>query len=84
MSPVPCVSYFSGFEFTASGGVRPYHWQWAPAEGSSIPPGLSLDTYGIISGSPETPGTYNITVTANDAEQPEALASANYTITIFP
>jgi len=31
----------SGFPLTGTGGISPYTWSWAPATGSSLPPGLS-------------------------------------------
>lgn len=72
-----------GFVLSASGGTPPYRWHWAPQAGSAIPSGLYLDsTYGIISGTPTTPGTYNVTVTVGDAAQSGDNGSANYTIVV--
>lgn len=47
----------------ASGGTGPYTYTFTGA----LPAGLSLDSYGTISGMPSEDGNYNITVTATDA-----------------
>lgn len=70
-----------GFAPSASGGVQPYHWSWAGAPGSSLPPGLTLNDLGI-SGQPTTAGTYNVVITVADSQSPPQQASANYPITI--
>jgi probable HAF family extracellular repeat protein len=72
----------SGFALTASGGIGPYSWSWAPAQSSTLPAGLSLSVAGLISGTPTASGMYNIAVTVADSESPAARASANYSITI--
>ncbi len=48
---------------TATGGLPPYTWSIISG---SLPPGLSLDTSGNITGTPTTPGTYNFTVQVVD------------------
>ena len=70
-----------GFSLTASGGSAPYSWNWAPAQGSSLPPGLTLSN-GLISGTPTAAGTYNVIVTVADSQSPAAQTSTNYAITI--
>ncbi len=89
----PCTTVV-GFPLTASGGVQPYKWSWAPAQGSSLPPGLALvrslfcrpSPTGLlgfeICGTPSAAGTYNVTVTASDSASPAVQVSANYTIVI--
>lgn len=72
---------YSGFALTASGGVTPYTWNWAPTSGSTLPPGLTFSN-GFISGTPTTAGIYNIAVTITDSHIPAAQKSANYTIKI--
>jgi hypothetical protein len=49
---------------SASGGVTPYTWTLASG---TVPPGLSLSTNGILSGTPTTGGTYSFTVRATDS-----------------
>jgi hypothetical protein len=50
--------------FTASGGNSPYTWSLA----GTLPPGLTLTPAGVLSGTPTTPGTFNFSVTASDAD----------------
>lgn len=65
---------------TASGGTTPYTWSWA---GTTLPPGLSLSSGGVISGIPSLAGTYTgITVTVMDAVG--LTATRNFDITIYP
>jgi hypothetical protein len=52
--------------FTATGGsapTSPYVFSYT----GTIPTGTSLDSSGHLTGTPTTPGTYNFTVTATDA-----------------
>jgi uncharacterized protein (TIGR03437 family) len=49
---------------SATGGVPPY--TFAVTTGS-LPPGVTLDTTGMISGTPTSSGTYTFTVTATDS-----------------
>ena len=50
---------------TSSGGNPPV--TWSLAAGSSLPPGLTLLSTGVISGTPSAAGTYSFTVQATDA-----------------
>ena len=73
----------SGFLLTASGGAAPYQWKWVPALGSSLPePDLHLSPSGLISGTPQVGGTYDVIVTVTDASSPAAQVSTNYSVAI--
>lgn len=48
---------------TASGGTAPYNYG---ITAGALPPGLILNSSGMLSGTPMTGGTYNFTVTATD------------------
>jgi Putative Ig domain len=49
-----------------------------------LPPGLQLSTYGIV-GTPNTPGTYNFTISVQDSYYPTPITTSHaYTITIGP
>jgi hypothetical protein len=60
-SPLPAgligISYSQ--TLTASGGVLPYSWSIVSG---NLPPGLSLPPSGVISGTPNSAGTYSFTV----------------------
>jgi concanavalin A-like lectin/glucanase superfamily protein len=45
-----------------SGECSVYFWNWLGAPDSGIPPGLTISTRGVISGTPTAPGTYNVLV----------------------
>jgi hypothetical protein len=81
--PAGTVGVPYGYAQDASGGVQPYNWSWAPASGSTLPPGLIFSNAGI-SGQPTTAGTFNVVLTITDSQSPPAHASANYAITIAP
>jgi hypothetical protein len=49
---------------SASGGLTPYTWSLAAG---SLPPGLSVSTGGVISGTPTANGTFGFTVQVNDS-----------------
>ncbi len=63
---------------TASGGQTPYSWTNISG---GLPPGLSLATNGIISGTPTTNGTFNFTVGVTDATN--STASLALTLTVI-
>jgi large repetitive protein len=64
---------------SATGGVAPYRWS---ATGS-LPPGLTVDETGGISGRPTAAGSYGFTVQVRDSTQPNAgTSSRSLTIVI--
>src|ERR1700752_2051129 len=71
----------SGFALTASGGKTPYNWSWGAASNSALPPGLTL-IGNSISGTPMTPGSYNVIVTVGDSESPATQRKVGYAINI--
>jgi hypothetical protein len=62
-----------------SGSAANLTWSWAAATGSSLPPGLSLSTAGVISGKPTATGTFSAVITVNDSV---AKGSAQATLSI--
>jgi hypothetical protein len=61
------------YALTAVGGTHPFHWQV-----SGLPPGLSADADGNITGTPTTSGIFqNITVTLTDSSKPSP-ATTNF------
>lgn len=67
------VAYNAGF--TASGGTPPYTFT---NDSGTLPPGLSLSTAGLLSGTPSTGGTYTFSVRVTDATT--AYSSRSYTV----
>jgi hypothetical protein len=61
----------------ATGGLSPY--TWALSSGSA-PPGLSMNSSGIVSGIPLTPGTFSFGVMATDGSGAIATALASLTV----
>ena len=55
-----------------SGTCSDYFWNWSGAFDSGTPPGLTLSASGLISGTPTTPGTYNVLVTVGDCARNRA------------
>jgi len=78
-SPLPAGTATIAYTTTlaATGGTLPL--TWAVASGT-LPPGLTLSTAGILSGTPTTPGVFNFVITVTDV--PLATAAVGYTLTI--
>jgi hypothetical protein len=68
MSPLPNATQnaFYSTPLSASGGQPPYSWSLA-AGSASLPPGLSLVTNGVISGTPSSSGAFSFNVRVMDA-----------------
>ncbi len=71
------VSY--NFAFSASSGNGNLNFGLGSG---SLPPGLSLDTTGVLKGLPTTAGSYQFSVTVTDSNQ--LTATAAYTLVIKP
>jgi hypothetical protein len=80
-SQLPCREtrqVFTGFDFTATGGIPPYSWS-----ASSLPPGLSvISTSGEIIGTPTLAGNYNVAVTLADSGTPQVTTPGSYPIVV--
>jgi hypothetical protein len=76
--PVMLVGSKPSQQISATGGTAPYTFSWS----GSLPPGLSLSTTGVISGSPTTAGSYQFTITATDASTPADSGSRPYTLDV--
>jgi hypothetical protein len=68
------------FQLLFSGGVPPR--TWSPGTGS-LPPGLSLSSAGVISGTPTQLGTFSFTVQLTDSS-PQTVSSQPLRITVVP
>ncbi|WP_132118288.1 putative Ig domain-containing protein [Actinocrispum wychmicini] len=66
-------------QLTATGGTAPLHWT-----ATGLPAGLSISDGGLISGTPTTAGSNNVTATATDSASPARSGSASFSWTITP
>jgi Putative Ig domain len=69
------VGTATSLQLSASGGTSPYTWS-----ATGLPPGLSISSSGLISGTPTTAGSYSVTATAHDATGATGSASFSWTI----
>ena len=77
----PCtMNQFYSQTVAATGGTHSYTWSYSGA----LPPGLTLASTGLISGTPTTtkPGTYSFTVTVIDSSATPQTASQALSIRI--
>lgn len=67
---------------TAKFGTAPFTWSVVAGQGE-LPAGLGLDPVsGVISGTPQTPGTYAFTVQAVDSTTPKQVATQHLSIRV--
>jgi prepilin-type N-terminal cleavage/methylation domain-containing protein len=69
---------YSSTTLQATDGTPLYSWTYS----GGLPPGLTLNVSGQITGTPEADGSYNFDVTVTDAEG--RLATKSLVITIYP
>lgn len=69
------------FTFQSSGGISPIVWTLASGQ---LPPGLSLNSTGTLSGTPTATGSFTLTVQAGDASSPSQTITINVAITSAP
>lgn len=65
----------------AGGGEGPYSW-FLPESGGLLPPGIDLTSEGVLSGLPDTLGTYNFRIGVRD--RLGAIATQDYSVVITP
>jgi N-terminal glycosyl-hydrolase-114-associated domain/Putative Ig domain/Right handed beta helix region len=67
---------------TATGGTTPYSWSLTAG---TLPAGITLNSAGVLSGTPTVSGSFPITVLATDSTSPtHQTASANLALTVNP
>jgi hypothetical protein len=64
---------------SAQGGQSPYSWS---ISAGNLPPGLSLSSRGVLSGTPSKPGSYSFTVKAEDSSRLRQNATQPYKVQI--
>ena len=70
---------YPGYTFAATGGVPPLSW----SESGPLPPGLTLSTFGLLSGTPTSPGTYSVSVAVRDSSMPPLTTSVPVSLKII-
>jgi hypothetical protein len=72
----PTVGQTYNFTFLSSGSPTPT----LSVTSGTLPPGLTLSTAGVLSGTPSQTGIFNFTITASNGVSPEASQSYNLSI----
>ena len=79
--PDGVANYFPyNLTLTASGGTAPYTFY----TDSPLPPGLSFSAGGVLSGTPTTPGTYNLSIYVTDSAGNSNCCMFTFTIYAVP
>ncbi len=79
--PIGITGSFYSFQFTATGGTGAY--TWAVVQGS-VPPGLSLNSSGQLSGTPTTPITSTFIVRVTSVGTITTSSNGTFQLTINP
>ena len=69
------------YTLTATGGTTPYTWS---VNSGTLPPGITLSSAGVLSGTPTTTGSYTFSVSVVDANNGVSTASITLVITAAP
>ena len=82
-SSVRVNSTLTGIAITAQGGVTPYTFSfYGPGP---FPPGVQLNSNGVLSGTPTHPGSYNFGIQVTDGSQPTPVTTVtNYILNVYP
>ncbi|OLF15135.1 proprotein convertase P-domain-containing protein, partial [Actinophytocola xanthii] len=65
----------ASLQLTATGGTTPYTWK-----ANGLPTGLTINTAGLISGTPTVTGTWTVFATATDAARKIATTTFTWTV----
>jgi hypothetical protein len=83
ITPPTLPAAFAGTSYsqtlTANGGSSPYTWSVATG---TLPPGLTLSSAGVISGTPTTAGTSSFTIQVSDSSSQNLTATQSYTLQV--
>ncbi|MEC4685371.1 MAG: carboxypeptidase regulatory-like domain-containing protein, partial [Nitrospirota bacterium] len=81
LSPGTVGISYTATNLSATGGKAPYSWSILSG---NLPPGLTMSTGGIISGTSTTAGTYTFTAKVTDSSSPQQEAQKTFIIVVNP
>lgn len=67
-------------QLTGKGGTAPYSYE---VTGLDLPPGLTMSSLGLITGTPSTEGTYRVEITISDSSSPVKSSAEQFTINVY-
>jgi prepilin-type N-terminal cleavage/methylation domain-containing protein len=76
---VSTVTVAVSLQLTSSGGAPPVTWS-----GTGLPPGITVASNGLTTGTPTTAGTYNVVASATDAFGQTGTAAFTWTVNAVP
>jgi hypothetical protein len=76
---VGTVGTLFGASFSASDGLLPLTWSLTAG---ALPPGLTLDAFGTLSGTPTSTGSFTFALTVTDSGAAPAMATGEFTVVI--
>jgi large repetitive protein len=79
--PSGAVGAAYSYRLTATGGTRPYTWS---VKTGKLPPGIKLNSGGVLSGTPTTAGRYSFAVHVVGANNGISTASIRLVVTAAP
>ncbi len=81
VTPLPAGAAGTAYSeaFGASGGSAPYSWSLVAGQ---VPLGLTLDSSGLLSGTPTSAGTFEFTVRVTDAENSSTQGAFTLTVNL--
>jgi Putative Ig domain len=80
-TPLPPAAYLTPYSQTmnGAGGMPPYTWSIASGQ---LPPGLTLTTAGVLSGSATSAGTWNFAIQASDSSSQGTPGTKGFSLTV--
>ena len=82
-TPLPAIgtlnSPYVGFTLTATNGYPPLIW----SESGALPPGMTLSSGGVLSGTPTAAGSFPIAVSVKDSGGQNGVSPQNFTIEVL-
>jgi large repetitive protein len=68
----------------ATGGLPPYSWELVIGAGTGLPPGISMSSAGLLSGTTSSTGTFTFRATVSDDNPMPEQRTSDFTLVINP